>query len=187
MAGSVPASALGQRTPIEDLEQTAFTPLEQAAYAGLEQAASLKGFLKPFKGKGDLDLLAERSGKLRDDLVKVAIDHVLGQAGQEPYSMLPVQLTRQTTEAGTVFLRWRRVDRARMGVKVWEELIASEKTPAPLLQGLYELEIQRIAINMQISLVHTVARQAAECAEKMALAEETLRARLSKGLSTEAR
>ncbi|WP_223813473.1 DUF3158 family protein [Pseudomonas caricapapayae] len=165
----------------ESLKQTAFRPLESTAYSGLEHAASLKGFLKPFKGKGELDLFADRTGKLRDDLMNLAIENLLSQASQNPYSMLPVQLMRQTTDAGTVFLRWRRVDRARMGVKVWEELMASEKTPSSLLQGLYEMEIQRIAINMQISLVHTLARQASECAEKMGSAEMILQDRLASG------
>ena len=32
-----------------------FHPLQQTAFMKLEQAASLKGLLKPFKGKGDLE------------------------------------------------------------------------------------------------------------------------------------
>ena len=34
------------------LQQTAFRPLQQEAFQRLQQAASLKGLLKPFKGKG---------------------------------------------------------------------------------------------------------------------------------------
>lgn len=67
-----------------------------------------------------------------------------------------------------------------MGVQVWEDLIADPKTPASLLRDLYEQELQRIVINMQISLTHTIARQAAECAEKMAQAEATLLRRLDR-------
>lgn len=44
-------------------------------------------------------------------------------------------------------------------------------TPAPLLPQLLDLELQRIALNMQISLTHSLARQAIECAAKMAQAE----------------
>jgi hypothetical protein len=40
------------------------------------------------------------------------------------------------------------------------------------------MELQRIALNMQISLVHTIGRQAAECAEKMAQADAVYRERL---------
>ena len=40
------------------LQQTAFRPLQQEAFQRLQQAASLKGLLKPFKGKGELTGLA---------------------------------------------------------------------------------------------------------------------------------
>lgn len=36
----------------EGLQQGAFKPLQQGAYQALQQSASLKGLLKPFKGKG---------------------------------------------------------------------------------------------------------------------------------------
>ena len=180
MAGSNPQLKLLPGTATDELKQGAFRPLEQTAYAALEHAASLKGFLKPFKGKGDLDLLRERCEQIRGDLIQVAMNHVLGQTSKKPFSMLPAQLKHQSTEAGTVFLRWRRVDRARMGVQVWEDLIADPKTPTSLLRDLYEQELQRIVINMQISLTHTIARQAAECAEKMAQAEATLLRRLDR-------
>ncbi|OVZ07998.1 hypothetical protein CDO47_34450, partial [Pseudomonas aeruginosa] len=39
------------------------------------------------------------------------------------------------------------------------------------LQDLYEMELQRIPLNMQISLIHAIGKQAAECAEKMGQAE----------------
>lgn len=174
-----PVSNLGPLLPgaIEGLKQGSFKPLEQTAYAGLEQAASLKGFLKPFKGKGDMELLQIRSERLRNQLIEVAMAHVLGQTSQPPFSMLTAQLKHQSTEAGTTFLRWRRVDRAKMGVDVWKQLIADPATPESLLRDLYEQELQRITINMQISLAHTVARQAAECYEKMAQAEAQLLSR----------
>ena len=40
------------------------------------------------------------------------------------------------------------------------------------------MELQRIALNMQISLVHAIGRQAAECAEKMAQATAVYTERL---------
>ena len=58
-----------------------------------------------------------------------------------------------------------------MGVSLWAELMNHPITPAPLLAELLALELQRVALNMQISLMHSIARQATECAEKMAQAE----------------
>jgi hypothetical protein len=79
-----------------------------------------------------------------------------------------VQLAQQTTGAGTTFLRWRNHDRSSMGVALWESLLDRPATPASLIDDLYAIELQRIALNMQISLTHSIARQALECASKAA-------------------
>jgi hypothetical protein len=65
-----------------------------------------------------------------------------------------------------------------MGVGVWSEMISSSKTPESMLQDLYAMELQRITLNMQMSLLHSIAKQAAECAEKMGQAEAVYAARL---------
>src|SRR3546814_12937763 len=58
-----------------------------------------------------------------------------------------------------------------MGVALWEALLANPATPASLIDELYAMELQRIVLNMQISLTHSIARQALECASKAAQAE----------------
>ena len=68
-------------------------------------------------------------------------------------------------------LRWRNLDRSSMGVALWEALLANPATPASLIDELYAIELQRIVLNMQISLTHSIARQALECANKAAQAE----------------
>jgi len=40
-----------------------------------------------------------------------------------------------------------------------------------LIDDLYAMEIQLITLNMQISLTHSIARQALDCANKMAQAD----------------
>ncbi|MNR28236.1 hypothetical protein D3C85_1455510 [compost metagenome] len=60
-----------------------------------------------------------------------------------------------------------------MGVVLWQELITSLTTPDTLIDDLYAMEVQRILLNMQISLLHTLGRQAQECASKLAQAEST--------------
>jgi hypothetical protein len=147
-----------------------FDTLESTDFQRLEHAASLKGFLKPFKGKGELERWASQCEGLRDDLIRLA-QRLVSQATTYPFSLLPVLLAQQTTGAGTAFLRWRNADRSAMGVSLWAELVNHPITPAPLLPELFALELQRIALNMQISLTHSIARQASECAEKMAQAE----------------
>ncbi|MGU1062129.1 DUF3158 family protein [Pseudomonas aeruginosa] len=153
-----------------------FRPLEQVDFQRLEQAASLKGLLrpfKPFKGKGTLTEWACQCHALRDDLIELAQRRVLMQANAYPFRLLPVGLAQQATGAGTTFLRWRRPDRSAMGVALWQELINSPATPDTLIDDLYAIELQRIVLNMQISLLHTLGRQAQACASKVALAEST--------------
>lgn len=148
-----------------------FVPLEQTDFQRLEHAAYLKGLLRPFKGKGRLEIWASQCAVLRDDMIALALRQVLPQARTYPFSLLGVHLAQQTTGAGTTFLRWRNLDRSCMGVALWETLLASHATPASLVDDLYAMELQRIVLNMQISLTHSIARQAMDCARKMAQAE----------------
>ncbi|MBV2205769.1 MAG: DUF3158 family protein [Pseudomonas sp.] len=159
-----------------------FHPLEQPDFQRLEHTASLKGLFpfKPFKGKGALTEWASQCHALRDDLIELAQRRVLEQANAYPFCLLPVELAQQTTGAGTVFLRWRRPDRSAMGVALWQALITSPATPDTLIDDLYAMEIQRIVLNMQISLLHTLGRQAQACASKAALAESSYLQRVSK-------
>ena len=155
-----------------------FLGLQQAAFMKLEHAASLKGLLKPFKGKGDLEGWASQCFAMRDELIGLAQRQVLQQAVGHPFHLLPVELAQQTTGAGTAFLRWRKHDRSAMGVALWQELMANIGTPVNLLAELHAIELQRITLNMQISLLHTLGRQAQECASKAAKAEDAYLRRL---------
>jgi hypothetical protein len=148
-----------------------FTPLEQADFQRLEHAAYLKGLLRPFKGKGSLEDWASQCLALRDAVMALALRRVLPQARSYPLRLLSVQLAQQTTGAGTTFLRWRNPDRSTMGVMLWQDALVNPSTPDRLVHDLYAMELQRIALNMQVSLTHSIARQALECANKMAEAE----------------
>ncbi|THF64818.1 DUF3158 family protein [Pseudothauera nasutitermitis] len=150
-----------------------FAPLEQADFQRLEHAGYLKGLLSPlpFKGKGSLETWASQCVSLRDGLIALATQRVLPQARAYPFNLLDVHLAQQATGAGTTFLRWRNTDRSSMGVALWQRLIASPATPERLIDDLYAMERQRLVLNMQISLTHSIARQALECASKLAQAE----------------
>lgn len=149
-----------------------FRGLEQAAFMRLGHAGSLKGLLKPFKGKGELEAWASQCFAMRDELIALAQRQILPPACGHPFHLLPVELAQQTTGAGTAFLRWRKHDRSAMGVALWKELMVSSSTPVNLLADLHAIELQRIALNMQISLLHTMGRQALECASKVVEADD---------------
>ncbi|MNN92034.1 hypothetical protein D3C81_2102440 [compost metagenome] len=81
----------------------------------------------------------------------------------------------QNTSAGSTFLRWRTRDFARMGVSVWERQICNKALPQAVSEGLHRFECDRIALNLQMSVMHSLYRQATTCATKMASAERLLR------------
>jgi hypothetical protein len=161
-----------------DRDTRYFRPLQQTAFMRLEHAASLKGLLKPFKSKGDLEVWANQCFAMRDELIALSQRQVLAQACGHPFHLLPIELAQQTTGAGTAFLRWRRHDRSAMGVALWQELMTSTSTPVNLLADLHAIELQRITLNMQISLLHTLGKQAQECVSKATEAEDAYLRRL---------
>lgn len=156
-----------------------FDALERADFLSLEHAPYLKGLLRPFKGTGELEAWASQCTGLRDGLVVLA-HRIVSQATAYPFNRLPVTLTLQSSGAGTTFIRWRNQQRSAMGVSLWADLMQQSQTPGALVPELFALELQRIAINMQISLTHTLARQASECAAKMTTAETIYRQRVQR-------
>ena len=164
---------------VADIAPRRYRPLEQADFLRLKHAPSLKGLFKPFKGKGEWEIWASECEALRQGVMALA-QHVLAQATAYPFNLLPVALAQQRTAAGTTFLRWRDADRSAMGVARWEALIEAPTTPVSLVHDLYALETERVALNCQVSLAHSIARQARECARKLARAEALYRRRIGR-------
>ncbi|WP_437884508.1 DUF3158 family protein [Pseudomonas sp. LRF_L74] len=147
--------------------------LSQDAYRNLEQGASLKGLLRVFKGNRDLELLAVSAAKWERQLADLMQD-LVAQANQPPLSLLDIRLVRQDTLAGSSFLRWRTRDYSQMGVAVWQRLMDNPALSPALREGLHRLECDRITLNMQMSVVHSLLRQSAECVNKFNSAEQAL-------------
>ncbi|MQT39857.1 DUF3158 family protein [Pseudomonas sp. FSL R10-0765] len=160
--------------PLTSAQQMPFETLTQDAYRQLEHAASLKGLLKPFKGKGELEHLAQVAREIEAQLYHL-MEAVVQQAGQPPYSLLDIRLVLQNTSAGSTFLRWRTRDFSRMGVAVWERQLCNKPLPQVVREGLHRFECDRIALNLQMSVVHSLYRQASTCSIKMVSAERLLR------------
>ena len=160
--------------PMNPAQSMPFDVLTPEAYRQLEHAASLKGLLKPFKGKGELEHLAQVARDIEAQLCRL-MEAVMQQAGRTPYSLLDIHLVLQNTGTGSAFLRWRTRDFARMGVAVWEQQVTNPILSPAMREGLYQFECERIALNLQMSVVHSLFRQATTCAIKMASAEQVLR------------
>ncbi|NCE89639.1 DUF3158 family protein [Pseudomonas sp. L13] len=160
--------------PVIPTQPMPLETLTPDAYRQLEHAASLKGLLKPFKGKGELEHLAQVARGIEAQLRRL-MEAVAQHTEQPPYSLLDTRLVLQNTNAGSTFLRWRTRDFARMGVAVWERQVSNKALPQTVHEGLHRFECERIALNLQMSVVHSLYRQASTCAIKMASAERLLR------------
>lgn len=151
-----------------------YASLTTDAYRPLEHAASLKAFLKAFKSNRELEHLAQVA-KVVEAQLRQLMAGVTQQLGHPPYSLLDLQLVRQNTSAGSTFLRWRTRDFSRMGVSVWERQMNSAHLPMAIREALYHVECDRITLNLQMSVTHSLYRQATSCTTKMASAERVLR------------
>lgn len=147
--------------------------LSSEAYRELGQSASLKGLLKPFKGKGELFQFAETIKQLRGEL-ETLMAAMLAIMAQPPFSLLELRLSVQHSSQGACFLRWRSPDFKRMGVEVWEQVMEHPLLQPELRQALYQLEANRIVLNLQMSSLNSLYRQVLMGALKLAYADDVL-------------
>lgn len=147
--------------------------LSADAYRELAQGASLKGLLKPFKGKGEVQQFAEMILRLRIQVAEL-MGVMLAIVAQPPFSLLDLRLVVQHSATGTDFLRWRSPDFQRMGVAVWQEAMIHPRLHPELRQALYQLETNRVVLNLQMSSLQSLYRQAVAGVSKLEAAELAL-------------
>ena len=144
--------------------------LSADAYREFEQGASLKGLLKPFKGKGELQQFAETILRLRTRVAGL-MGVMLTIMAQPPFSLLDLRLVVQHSASGTDFLRWRSPDFQRMGVQEWQQAMALPHLAPSLREALYQLEVNRVTLNLQMSSLQSLYRQAETGVSKLHAAE----------------
>ncbi|MBK4999977.1 DUF3158 family protein [Pseudomonas sp. S31] len=147
--------------------------LSTDAYRQLEQGASLKGLLKPFKGKGELQQFAESILRLRTQVAGLMAG-MLAIVAQPPFTLLDLRLVVQHSAAGTDFLRWRSRDFSRMGAEVWKQAMEQPHLAPAVREALHQLEVNRVVLNLQMSSLHSLHRQASASAHQLLDAEVAL-------------
>jgi len=160
-----------------DLNYTPSKLITLESYQRLKLFSSLKGFLKPFKGKGDWEFFEQQLLELREALNQFVLD-MIPLLARPPWSLLNIEL-RAHPSLGTIYLRWRSRDKRSMGVWLWEEQMLNPKTPECLLEELRALEQLRIAINMQVSMAQKLIGASRACANKSEFADTILARRLA--------
>ncbi|AKX51379.1 hypothetical protein AKN92_07660 [Thiopseudomonas alkaliphila] len=156
------------------VKQSPYDYVQQAPYHSVKQAPYLKGLLKPFKGKGDYEVLEQQMIEAREGIAAM-MEQISDIWAKPPFSLLALQAGTQPSTSGATHLRWRSRGRGqKMGVGVWAQSMKDRRTPEELLDELYWFEVLRIQTNMQMSCLQFIMKQARECQEKMDEAAEIL-------------
>lgn len=146
----------------------------QDLYKHLAHNSSLKGLLKPFKGKGDYQELEGIAREAQNKLLVMMKRMVtLTEIHQIAHQRMTLRMHR--AESGQNYLRWRTFHNSASspsGDKLWQKIVGDQLTSPQVKNNLLILERQRIAINMQAACVHSMLRQALQGQNKLALAED---------------
>ncbi len=157
---------------------TGYQPLADDDYKMQVYVSSLKGLLKPFKSKGELELL-ESNARAAREMMEPLMRRLIQSARRYPVRQLPLIFTIGPAPSGANFLRWRNQQNNKTGTLAFCHLIGDPKVPQRARDTLLEIEKDRIVFNMQMSVLTFIIRQARECQEKVEQAE-----RLHMGLLT---
>jgi len=144
---------------------TGYQSLADEDYKMLAYVSSLKGLLKPFKSKGELELSVR-------EMMEPLMQRLIQSARRYPVRQLPLIFTIGPAPSGANFLRWRNQQNNKSGTPAFSNLIGDPKIPQRARDALLEIERDRIVFNMQMSVLTFIIRQARECQEKMEQAEK---------------
>lgn len=142
-------------------------------YRHLAPNPSLKGLLKPFKGKGDYEDLAHLARETQDKLL-IMQKHLVNLT--EHYQVAHKRMTLRLHKApsGQFYLRWRTLGNApsnASGARLWHHVVSDPLTSSQTRQNLLILERQRIALNLQACCVQSMIKQARQGLAGLAVAE----------------
>lgn len=142
-------------------------------YRRVAHDSSLKGLLKPFKGKGDFDEFASNARGALDRLNQM-MQHLVELTERQMITHKNISLRLHKAPSGQNYLRWRTLRHLRdqeTGFRLWQRVVSDPLTGPQTKQNLLILEEQRIALNMQASVLQYMIRQAIDCAGKAGDAE----------------
>ncbi|OLU25476.1 hypothetical protein BVH03_17630 [Pseudomonas sp. PA15(2017)] len=138
--------------------------------------SSLKGLLKPFKGNRDYSELEEGARGALDKL-NLMMQRLVTLTEHQHVSHKNIVLRLHKAKSGQGYLRWRTLRHAvdqSMGFMLWKAVVNDPLTGPQTRQNLLILEQQRIALNMQASVLQYVIRQASDCSGKVQLAQQAV-------------
>lgn len=127
-------------------------------YESCARKSLLKGLLKAFKGKGELQELAQEVLEIQAKLQQ--LQPQLKQAVFNlPVRTLPLVLCSNPARSGVSYLRWRNLDNNHSGSAALLEIVRQTATSNELRDALLVIEWQRQVLNMQLSVVTFMLRR----------------------------
>lgn len=148
-----------------DVQQ--YKPIGHEDYTGVGYAPSIKGLLKPFKGKRELEILLENLLQAREDLKPIHKKLVRSAQSSFPVKYFPILFRESKSQSGASFLRWRNHQNNKDGMPVLINIFENKDTSDKAKEIFREMEIDRISFNMQMSILSTMIRQVRDCIKKI--------------------
>lgn len=122
-----------------DLDRSHRTTPFNGCLSSARTGASLKGLLKPFKGKGELQQFTESILRLRTQVAELMAG-MLAIVAQSPFTLLDLRLVVQHS-AAVISAAW--ASRCGAGNR------AAHLAPA-VREALHQLEVNRVVLNLQV-------------------------------------
>jgi hypothetical protein len=123
-------------------------------YSSAAFSSYAKGFLKPFKGKGELirlrDELCDSARAARQEAIDIASQSNGGLLKSTGLWLTP--WGKAGIPART--LQWRDNKQRSMGLWLLEEFLARKDLPEALRQGVIDLEVKRCVFNMKAATIN---------------------------------
>lgn len=141
-------------------------------YTRVGYVSSIKGLLKPFKSKRQLEILLENLLQAREELKPIHKKLARSAQSSFPVKYFPILFRESKSQSGALFLRWRNHQNNKDGMPVLVNIFENENTSDKAKEIFREMEIDRISLNMQMSILSTMIRQVRDCIKKIEVIDE---------------
>lgn len=148
-----------------------YSLIPENLYRKLAQETNLNTFFRELFSKIDsieeYSDLTQKANKIRDGFFEFQ-PLMIKNLRKDLIGNLPLIFVRDLSKSsGAKFLRWRNMANNKSGQVAWENIITDHQYPEEVRQSLIQVEKERVALNMQISILSYILRQTAECHKKI--------------------
>lgn len=145
--------------------------IPEDTYKNLTQKHNLIGIVRnlfsPMDSPDEYERLLQQVIEMRQGFVALQPE-MMKEISDSLIRNLPVLLVRDYSGSlGPSFLRLRNVKTRKSGFTALQEVMQDEATPKEIKNALCQVEKERILLNMQVSILHTIIKQLRECKTKI--------------------